>query len=120
MPGKVLIVDDTALARKTLEDAFGALGFETKSVSSGEEALQTCEAWQPDLVSMDLNLGGTLEGIKYIKIIKQSYPNIKIIAVTSVSDRGVVAEAVSAGASYYVLKPVTVEKLKEVIDKVFK
>jgi two-component system, NarL family, response regulator LiaR len=80
----------------------------------GEEALSLCEQARPDVVLMDMMMSG-MAGIEATKAIRERYPSIQVIALTSFYDRELVQRAMQAGAIGYLLKGVSMEKLGEAI-----
>ncbi|MGC9334928.1 MAG: response regulator, partial [Anaerolineae bacterium] len=80
----------------------------------GEEALSLCEQIHPDVVLMDMMMSG-MAGIEATKAIRERYPSIQVIALTSFYDRELVQRAMQAGAIGYLLKGVSMEKLGEAI-----
>lgn len=112
----VLIVDDHAVVRSGLAaflHAFDDLVL-AGEVGSGEEALRLCEREQPDVVLMDLVMPG-MDGATAIQRIREDWPDIQIIALTSFEEADLVEQAVDAGAIGYLLKNVSAETLANAI-----
>src|SRR3954469_3288396 len=84
------------------------------TASSGEEAIAFCEQVQPDVLLMDMKLPG-VDGLTALQIIKQSYPKIEVIALSTFSDGDMVERAVQAGASGYLLKNTSAQELADAI-----
>jgi two-component system, NarL family, response regulator LiaR len=80
----------------------------------GEEALSLCEQVRPDVVLMDMMMSG-MAGIEATKAIREHYPSVQVLALTSFYDRELVQRAMQAGAIGYLLKGVSMEKLGEAI-----
>ena len=115
-PIRVLIVDDHAMLRKGLA-AFLLVKPDLElagEASNGEEALHLCEQLQPDVVLMDLKMP-KLDGVAATRAIKQRYPHIQVIALTSFQEKELVQEAIRAGATSYLLKNVSADDLAETI-----
>ncbi|QQK81978.1 response regulator transcription factor [Salicibibacter cibi] len=111
---KVLLVDDHLVVLKGLRfflqtrpeiDIVG-------EAQDGEEALQKVEEFQPDIVLMDVIMP-KMDGIEATKRIKADDPNVKVIILTSSSDKDHVLPAIRAGASGYQLKDVDPSLLEE-------
>lgn len=102
---RVLVVDDHALMRAGLEALLGAQSDieVVGQAASGIEALRSAEELQPDIVLMDITMGG-LDGLQATRKLKSSHPNIKIIVLTMHEDESFLNSALKAGASGYVLK----------------
>jgi CheY-like chemotaxis protein/CheY-specific phosphatase CheX len=115
---RVMIVDDSLLVARKLETILSTLGHETVcTAASGEEALSAYQCGLPDLVTMDITMGG-MDGIQATRLIVESYPDAKVVMVTSHGQEAMVREALKAGARGYVLKPVRPDKLEAMIKKV--
>jgi NarL family two-component system response regulator LiaR len=111
-PIRVIIVDDHALVRTGL-GAFLQVHDDlelTAEAESGEEAVQLCEKLEPDVVLMDLVMEG-MDGAETTRIIRQRWPNIQVIALTSFKDQEWVEKALQAGAVGYLLKNVSADDL---------
>lgn len=102
---KVLLVDDQELILESLnivlsmEEDLQIVGL----AENGEEALKGCEQLMPDIVLMDINMP-VMDGVTATALIKQRFPAIKIIMLTSYKEVDYVLEALSHGAEGYLLK----------------
>jgi two-component system, NarL family, response regulator LiaR len=113
---RVIIVDDHCVVRSGLWK-FLLVSPDLQLVAeaeSGEEALQLCGLYQPDVVLMDLMMPG-MDGITTTRQIRQRYPNIKVIALTSFHEEYLVQGALQAGAIGYLMKNVTAAELAHAI-----
>jgi NarL family two-component system response regulator LiaR len=113
---RVLIVDDHAVVRTGLKffvQAFDGLEL-VGEAASGEQALRLCEQIQPDVVLMDLVMPG-MDGVAATRAVRQRYPDIQIIALTSFRDEELVQGALAAGAIGYLLKDVSADDLAAAI-----
>jgi len=111
-PIRVLLVDDHAVVRSGLGAvllAFDDLDL-VGEAANGEEAVQLCEQFQPDVVLMDLVMPG-LDGATATRIIRERWPQIRVIALTSFKEKELVEGALKAGAMSYLLKNVSAEEL---------
>lgn len=119
---KVLVVDDAKIMRANIKKMLDHLGHTvTGEAGDGLEAIEQYKLFKPDLVTMDITMppaGEVTDGIVSVQKIREFDPNAKIIMVTSHGEQDKVIRAIQAGASNYVLKPIKVEKLEEVIGKV--
>lgn len=115
-PIRVLIVDDHAMVRKGLA-AFLLVKADLElagEASNGEEALRLCEQLQPEIILMDLKMP-KLDGVAATRAIKERYPHVQVIALTSFQEKELVQEAIRAGAISYLLKNVSADDLAEAI-----
>ncbi len=114
----VCIVDDTSDIRLALEeiiqlsDNFKLLG----SFASAEEAIARLPLLQPKVVLMDINLGG-MSGIECVRRLKPEHPEILFMMCTVYEEDEKIFEALSAGASGYILKKTSPSKLLEAITE---
>ncbi len=118
---RVMIVDDHTVVRGGLK--FFLLAFEDMDLvgeaSSGEEALDLCEQVQPNVILMDLVLPG-MDGIATTQAIRQRWPQIQIIVLTSFQEGDLVQKALQAGAVSYLLKNVSVDELAGAVRSAYK
>jgi DNA-binding NarL/FixJ family response regulator len=73
-------------------------------VHSAEEAVELARHTRPDVVLMDVEFGGTMNGIEATRRIKESSPATKVVIMTAHEDEGLLVEAVEAGASGFLRK----------------
>lgn len=105
MPIRLLIADDHAVVRQGLRTF---LSFEADlelvgEARDGREAVEMAGRLKPDVVLMDLMMP-EMNGIAATTTIRRDYPEVEVIALTSVLDDASVADAVRAGAIGYLLK----------------
>jgi two-component system, sensor histidine kinase and response regulator len=116
---RALVVDDDATIRLVAQRQLGRLGFEVQTASSGEEAVEIFQTFQPGLILMDIHMP-EMDGIEATKIIRESEPSSAeqqaaiVIAMTASQIRQVVLEA---GLDDYLFKPFLFEELREVVSK---
>ncbi|WP_334030100.1 chemotaxis-specific protein-glutamate methyltransferase CheB [Alteromonas sp. P256] len=104
MPIKVLIVDDSALMRKHFSNLFIREGFVVDIARNGEEALSKAVEFQPDCITLDINMP-VMDGMTCLAILRDLY-SCPIIMVSSLTQKGalVTLEALTLGAADFVLK----------------
>lgn len=117
MPVNIMIVDDQLLFREglktvlNLEESINIIS----AVASGKEALSLLNPIAlPDLVLLDIRMT-EMDGVETVKKIKQTYPEIKVLMLTTFNDEEYIMEALANGANGYVLKDIEIEKLVEAI-----
>jgi DNA-binding NarL/FixJ family response regulator len=115
----VSIVDDEADLREHIAGYLAAAGNVTcKSVyASAEEALEHLPQDKPDVVLMDINLGG-MDGIECVRRLKTVMPEAQVLMLTVFEDTEKIFRALAAGASGYLLKRLSPKKLLESIAEV--
>lgn len=101
---KVLIIDDEAILRKTLEQALSQ-DFAVSLAVDGEEGIQKAKEVEPDLILLDIIMPN-LDGIQTLKRLKAApeTKDISVVVLTNVEKSESVAEAVSLGAKGYMVK----------------
>src|SRR5215210_5203285 len=100
---KVLVVDDEPQIRRALSLNLGARGYEVFEAESGERAMQVAAAERPDIVLLDLGLGG-MDGTMVIEALR-GWSQVPIIVLTARDDERSKVRALDAGADDYVTKP---------------
>jgi two-component system nitrogen regulation response regulator GlnG len=116
---KLLLIDDEEDVRYSLERIFTALDLELATAASGEEGLKVIPKFQPDLVLMDVRMGG-MNGLETLRKIRATDPKLLVILMTAYGTTQTAIEAMKLGAYDYLLKPFDIPKLKEVIANAFK
>ena len=116
---KVLIADDQELIRHSLEIILKNISDiqVIDSVGDGKSVIRSIRKEKPDVILMDIRMP-EMDGVQCTKIIKESYPNIKIIILTSFDDDDYILSALRDGASGYLLKGITIDALVDAIHKV--
>ena len=114
---KILIVDDSVLARRLISSALEeepALDIVGTAVN-GVNALKKVDLLKPDLVIMDVEMP-EMDGVEALKVIKQRHPHIAVIMFTSLSQASSekTLEALEAGAEDYVAKPTGASGVEEI------
>lgn len=104
-PIKLIIADDEMLIRTGLKIMLEASGnVEVLALAeSGRAAFEACKENQPDVVLMDIRMPES-NGIEGTKLIKEAFPEVKVLIVTTFQDTEYIVEAVQNGASGYLLK----------------
>jgi len=118
---KTLIVDDQQTMRSLIRTSLHALGItQTREAPDGEEALRALISAPCNLVITDFNMP-KLDGLGLLRAIRAHGPTSKVavIMLTGRADRELVQRAVQFGVNNYLVKPFTVETLKNKIEGVF-
>lgn len=117
---KVLIADDQELIRQSLQivlDNRPELEV-TDIAANGQEVIRCIRKNRPDVILMDVRMP-KMDGVQCTKIVKENYPDIKIIILTTFDDDEYVYNALKFGASGYLLKGVSMEELANAIVTVY-
>ena len=110
-PATVLIVDDERDNVDVLEQELADAGYRTLSAPSGEAAIETARAAQPDLILLDVMMGG-IDGYETCRRLKAGAASaVPVIFLTALSDSFQKVRGFGAGAVDYVTKPFDLEEL---------
>jgi NarL family two-component system response regulator LiaR len=113
---RVMVVDDHGMIRRGLAAFLNSMS-DLELVAEardGQEAVEVCEQTLPDVILMDLVMPG-LDGVAATRIIRQRWPQVQVIALTSFQERELIQNALQAGAVSYLLKNVSGEDLAETV-----
>ncbi|CAH8281603.1 LytTR family two component transcriptional regulator [Mariniflexile fucanivorans] len=115
-PVKILIVEDEMIIAANMSLQLTTLGYEiTGILLKGEEALIHIKENKPDIILLDIQLKGTLDGIETAQIIQQDY-NIPIIYVTANSDDAHFNKAKTTNPYGFISKPFKKQDLQRTIE----
>jgi DNA-binding NtrC family response regulator len=117
MTASLLVVDDDASIRKIVSDRLRALGYRTESASDGEEALQRIEAWEPDLLVLDLQMPRK-DGFAVLEALSGRPDRPAVIVLTAHGSIDAAVRAVKMGAEDLLTKPFDAAQLEHVIRTV--
>ena len=115
-PIRVLLVDDHTMVRRGLATflmAFDDLELAGEA-ASGDVAIQLCAQVQPDVILMDIMMPG-MDGVAATRAIRQQFPTVQVVALTSFKEEGMIQGVLQAGAIGYLLKDVSAEELAQAI-----
>src|SRR5215510_14848216 len=116
---KLLLIDDEEDVLYSFRRIFDSPDTELTTASSGEEGLKLIPRFKPDLVIMDIRMGG-MNGLETLRRIRQIDPRLLVILMTAYGTTQTAIEAMKLGAYDYLLKPFDVPKLKEIITNALK
>ena len=115
---KVLVVDDSTVARRLLKEIILSLGYKVVGeAANGAQAFAEYVRLKPDLVTMDLGMEG-LSGAQVISKIVATNPEARIVVVSASEERSVIIDALERGARHFIVKPIEKEKVAAVLNKV--
>ncbi|HDS30237.1 MAG TPA: response regulator, partial [Firmicutes bacterium] len=116
----ILVVEDSEVMRRQLVGLFMSHGYEViASASNGSEALQIFKSKNPAIVTMDLKMP-VMDGYEATREMKKINPNVKVIIISQVIEKDMILQALKAGASEFVAKPVQPERLIQLVDRLLK
>lgn len=115
-PPKILVVEDESIVSLEIQSRIGDLGYlVSDAVFSGEQALLSVENNTPDLILMDINLRGEIDGIETANLISQKF-SIPIIYMTAYADNETLQRAKATSPYAYIIKPIEVRELHTSIE----
>lgn len=115
-PIRVMLVDDHTMVRRGLatflqiSDNLELVG----EADNGEEAIELCARLLPDVILMDMVMPD-MDGVTATRLIREQFPTVQVIALTSFKEAGLVKSALQAGAIGYLLKDISAEELARAI-----
>ncbi|MBM4130959.1 sigma-54-dependent Fis family transcriptional regulator [bacterium] len=112
MNPRILIVDDEATIRASLQEALAADGYETDAAESGEEALARCHGTAYDLLVTDLKLPG-VSGLEILQALRNQGRQTPVIMMTAYGDVDTAVSAMRLGAYDFIPKPFKLTMLRK-------
>jgi nitrogen regulation protein NR(I) len=116
---KLLLIDDEEDVQYSFRRIFDSPDVELTTASSGEEGLKLIPKIKPDLVIMDIRMGG-MTGMETLRHIRQMDSKLLVILMTAYGTTQTTIEAMKLGAYDYLLKPFDIPKLKEIVGNALK
>ena len=113
----VLVIDDEPDIRELFSESLEEEGYVCFAAASGNEALQVLDAQGVDVAVVDIIMPG-MSGLTLFEHIKDRHPYVAVIFVTAMDDVDIAVRNLKDGAYDYVLKPVTLRRLKEAVREV--
>jgi DNA-binding NtrC family response regulator len=114
---KVLVIDDERSIREHLEMFLQEKGLDVLSAEDGESGAQLIQDEGPDILILDIRLPG-MDGLEVLRRIKQENKTISVIMITAFHDMETTIQAMKLGAYDYIHKPIDIDQLEVVIDRV--
>ena len=115
---KILIADDAIFMRTMLKKILQKGNYLViGEASNGAEAAEKVKSLHPDIVTMDITMP-EVNGIEGIKRIREFDKDVKIIMVSAMGQQHLVVEAIQSGASDFIVKPFTEERVLSCLEKV--
>ena len=115
---KVVIVDDSDFSRSIIRKMLVEEGIEiVGEANNAESALQVIKNKSPNVVITDIVMP-EISGIELTEKINNTFENIAVIVVSSLSQEHIVLEAIGAGASDFISKPIQKQQLIDSLEKV--
>jgi nitrogen regulation protein NR(I) len=116
---KLLLIDDEEDVQYSFRRIFDSPEIELATASSGEEGLKLLPRFRPDLVIMDVRMGG-MSGLETLRRIRQTDARLPVIMMTAYGTTQTAIEAMKLGAYDYLLKPFEVPRLQQIVADALK
>lgn len=113
---KIMVVDDAAFMRLTLEKIFVKAGHEVIQAKNPVDALALYQEQRPDLVTMDITMP-EMNGVEGVSKLKEIDPGARVIMISAMGQESLVREAISAGALDFVVKPFQPERILAAVSR---
>lgn len=113
----VLVVDDDLQFRETLVKLLSVLGFDTRSASSGPDALAKLKKEEYTFLLADMKMPD-MDGLKLIEQVGEDFPDLSIIAMTGFAEGYKYIDVINAGASDFIKKPFQSDELEAKVSRI--
>ncbi len=112
----ILVVDDEPGIRLYLKRLLGNAGFDVRTAADGNEAVTSLEAEPPDLVILDVMVGGR-DGYEICEIVKRdpASAGIKVLMLSAKSRAIEIEKGMALGADAYLTKPFSMDELRDMV-----
>ena len=117
MPRSFLIVDDDERIRRSLFDAFDGPTVSVTTAPSAEAALQVIAEVDPDVALVDVRMPG-MDGLELLRLLRERSPDVAVVIMSAYEDLPTVATAMRDGAVDFLIKPLDLHQVREVIGKI--
>ena len=117
MNAKVLIVDDSSLARRTMRQLLEELGHSVEEASDGPQALERYFIHRHDLVMLDMVMQG-MYGLEVLAKLRELNPEVRVIVATADIQKATLDQVRAAGASAFVNKPINRQEVSRLVATV--
>ncbi len=119
MTVKVLIVDDSSLARRSVRKLLEDAGYAVEEAIDGNQALERYYINRPDLVFLDMVMHG-MYGLDVLAKLKELNPQVRVIVATADIQTSTREQVKAAGATAFVNKPLNREETLRIVEAVLK
>jgi len=115
---KVLVVDDIQIARSNIKRMLARYDIDVVEAHDGITALKVYKEEHPNIICLDIDLPGEMDGMEILKQIKNDDPNANVIMLSAMNSQYNFVESFKAGASYFLVKPIDLYELVDVIKSI--
>lgn len=114
---KVLYAEDDIELKEQMSEYFENYFKEVVSVSNGKDALEVYKSHKPEVVFLDIYMP-ELNGLELTQYIRKENHNTKIVIISAHSQSDLMLEAINSNVNYYIIKPATIDKIKDMMYKI--
>jgi DNA-binding NtrC family response regulator len=118
MTRRILVAEDDASVRRSIVEALAEAGFDASASATGEQALSHLAERDPHVILTDVRMPG-MSGLELLRLVKERAPGVDVLLMTAYDDMPTVAEAMKEGAFDFLVKPLDISRLLDVLDRVF-
>lgn len=112
---RLMLADDHRMLREGLRRSLSDEGFDVVGeASDGDEAVRLADSIRPDVILMDVTMPD-VDGVEATRRIHQQHPEIRVVMLTMHADQSVIAEALRAGASGYLVKDCSTDEIADAV-----
>ena len=116
---RILLVEDEVITASALKLGLESAGYAVCPLATrGGKAIKIAAEEKPDIILMDVNLPGSLNGIETARAILKTF-DTKIIFLTGYHDDEIIAQINTLKPLGYIIKPVSVQRIRDILDKHF-
>ena len=116
---RILLVEDEVITASALKMGLENFGYTVCPLATrGERAIAIARSEKPDVILMDINLSGELNGIETARAILETI-DTKIVFLTGYHDDEIISQINALNPLGYLVKPVSVERIRELLEKNF-
>lgn len=113
----LLYAEDDLEVRQEMSEYFGTYFKELHVTTNGKEALEIYRIHKPDVLLLDIYMP-EMDGLELAKQIRQKDHKTKIVIMSAHSQEDLMLQAINSNINYYIIKPATVDKIKDMLDKI--
>jgi DNA-binding NarL/FixJ family response regulator len=118
MNTRVMVVDDSDLARSFIKDALATGGYDVVAeAGGGQQALELVDSVQPDLITIDYNMPG-IDGEETLRLILKKKPKANIVMITSLAEPMMIEDLMKIGAKAVFCKPFNTDNFLRTIGSI--
>ena len=114
---RILLVDDEEIVHQTIGDYLNECGCQVEIATDGHQALAVLQRQVCDMALIDVRMPG-IDGLELLARAKQMHPEMAVVMITGHGDPEMESKAREQGAAGFIIKPVSLRQLDDVLQKV--